>query len=123
MGFSSGLFVLTSVLASTTGAHMNPAITVSFMVKNKYSQSSRCLGLCYIIYQCAGGVLGALTANSVFSNYAGDIRVPDGDPWYNTFVVEIFGAFFISFFFHAMVDPEIAVTKNRQVFAALIAGA
>ena len=58
----------------------------------------------------------------MFSNYAGDIRLPDGQPWYNSFIVEIFGSFFISFFFHAQVDPATSVSSNRQIFAALVSG-
>lgn len=115
--------MLTSVLASTTGAHLNPALTVSFMLKKRNSESSRWLGLGYIIYQLCGGVIGALTANSVFSNYAGDIRIPDGEPWINSFVIEIFGSFFISFFFHSQCDKATSISySNRQIFAALVAG-
>ena len=121
-GFTTGLFVLTATLSNTTGAHLNPAITVSFMLKKRTSVSSRWLGLGYIIYQFAGGVLGALASNSLFSNYAGDIRIPDGYEWTNSFIIEIFGCFFIALFFHAQVDPTISIASNRQIFAALIAG-
>ena len=50
LGYLAGMFVLTSVLVGTTGAHLNPAMTISFMIKRRQSVSSRWLGLGYIIY-------------------------------------------------------------------------
>jgi len=72
MPLTLGIFTLTNVFASTTGSHFNPAITFGFMLKKRAQVSSRWLGLGYIIFQFAGGILGALTAMGI-SNYSGKI--------------------------------------------------
>jgi glycerol uptake facilitator-like aquaporin len=43
-----------------SGAHYNPAISLAFMFRRDIGHFPRPLGIAYIIFQLAGGVLGAL---------------------------------------------------------------
>lgn len=71
MGFFFGVFVITCLNVQATGAHYNPAITFTFMIKQKQRVSSRFLGFGYMVYQICGAIFGALIAMG-FTNYGGD---------------------------------------------------
>ena len=43
-----------------SGAHYNPAISLAFMFRKDIGHFPRPLGIAYILFQFAGGVLGAL---------------------------------------------------------------
>lgn len=49
--------VLTEVFSRTSGAHLNPAITIASIVARRVSPP---FGLLYIMMQCLGGICGAL---------------------------------------------------------------
>jgi glycerol uptake facilitator-like aquaporin len=56
-GYGMTYAVLTEILCRTSGAHLNPAITIASIVARRISPP---LGLFYIAMQCIGGICGAL---------------------------------------------------------------
>ncbi len=57
------LFVLIGALGPVSGAHFNPAVTVSFLLQRKIAWRP---ALLYAIAQCAGAVLGVVLAHLMF---------------------------------------------------------
>jgi len=53
---SIGAAVAYSTLGRISGAHINPAMTLAFWLEDKLKWRD---ALCYVVAQCAGGVLGA----------------------------------------------------------------
>ena len=58
------LFVLITMLGPISGAHLNPAVTISFFIQRKISGSH---SLVYIAAQVAGGIFGTVIAHLMFS--------------------------------------------------------
>lgn len=58
------LAVLILVLAPISGAHFNPAVTLSFLLRKEISPASAAL---YIAVQVIAGLLGVLCAHAMFS--------------------------------------------------------
>lgn len=69
ISFSFGFAVLSMVYAigSVSGCHINPAITVSMLVAGKISIKDTAL---YIVFQCAGAIIGA---GLIFAIMSGNI--------------------------------------------------
>ena len=61
-----GFFVLLVFSARISGSHFNPAVTLAFMVRKETGGFSRVLGLAYMLFQIAGGLLGGLLAYTFF---------------------------------------------------------
>lgn len=57
------LFVLIGALGPVSGAHFNPAVTLSFLLQRKIAWRP---ALLYAIAQCAGAVLGVVLAHLMF---------------------------------------------------------
>jgi glycerol uptake facilitator-like aquaporin len=57
------LVVLITVLASVSGAHFNPAVTLVFAVRREFSWRAVSP---YMISQCVGGILGTVLAHLMF---------------------------------------------------------
>lgn len=57
------LFVLIAALAPVSGAHFNPAVTLSFLLQRKIALRP---ALLYIAVQCAGAVAGVVLAHLMF---------------------------------------------------------
>jgi glycerol uptake facilitator-like aquaporin len=66
IGFFVGFFVLLVFSARISGSHFNPAVTLAFMVRKETGGFSRVLGLAYMLFQIAGGLLGGLLAYTFF---------------------------------------------------------
>ncbi len=64
---AGALFVLISVFGSISGAHFNPMVTLALLVRKELSAA---VALGYVLVQVAGGVLGAVLANLMFSDHA-----------------------------------------------------
>lgn len=56
------LFMLIQTLAVISGAHFNPAVTVALTVIRQIRPSE---ALIYIVFQCCGGILGALLTKAL----------------------------------------------------------
>lgn len=57
------LVVLIHMLAPVSGAHFNPAVTLSFLIQRKIAARAAAL---YAIVQCAGGIIGVVLAHLMF---------------------------------------------------------
>src|ERR1044071_3530950 len=57
------LVVLITALAPVSGAHFNPAVTVSFLLQRKIALRPAAL---YMLVQCAGALLGVVLAHLMF---------------------------------------------------------
>ena len=107
------LWVLSIFGLKISGAHYNPAITVSFMIRKDTGSFPRVLGFAYILVQCFGAFIGALIAwfllpvdNGVI-NAAGNITIVSR--WgvkdvtaasvFAAMIAEPLGTFFVSFFY------------------------
>jgi glycerol uptake facilitator-like aquaporin len=64
---AGALFVLISVFSSISGAHFNPVVTLALLVRKELSAA---VALGYVLVQVAGGVLGAVLANLMFTDQA-----------------------------------------------------
>ena len=72
-GLFVGFFILLIFSARISGSHFNPAVTLAFMLRKDTGRFSRKLGICYIIFQYGGALLGAMTSYLVFQ---ADARQP-----------------------------------------------
>jgi len=77
-GLAGGLmlFAMIESFGKISGGHINPAVTVAMIVSKDISAKD---GLCYIIAQIAGGVVGALLVVITFYSGTGDIFIPIAD--------------------------------------------
>ncbi|KAL3145082.1 hypothetical protein ABBQ38_001694 [Trebouxia sp. C0009 RCD-2024] len=89
-----------------SGAHFNPMVTSVFVMAKMQSLSS---GVCYIIAQCLGGILGAagafysLPANMQVVGFAGVQGVPLDRTVAQAFLGEVYASFFFIFILMGMV--------------------
>ena len=60
----AGLVVLITVFGPVSGAHLNPAVTLAFVVRRELSAR---LGGAYVLAQTTGAVLGVLAAHAMFA--------------------------------------------------------
>lgn len=60
----AGLVVLITVFGPVSGAHFNPAVTLSFALRGEIGRRA---GLAYVAVQVAGGVAGVWTAHLMFA--------------------------------------------------------
>ena len=65
-GLFVGFFILLIFSARISGSHFNPAVTLAFMLRKDTGRFSRKLGICYIIFQYGGALLGAMISYLVF---------------------------------------------------------
>ncbi len=63
--FALGLLI--ELLGPISGAHFNPLVTIVSVIRREKSVSEL---LFYVVAQCAGGIVGAMLANLMFSNPA-----------------------------------------------------
>ena len=57
------LFVLITIFGPVSGAHFNPAVTLVFALKKDISPKT---SLGYVLFQCAGAILGVVAAHLMF---------------------------------------------------------
>ncbi len=57
------LFVLITILGPISGAHFNPAVTLTFWLKKEIASRD---AVAYVIIQIIGGILGVLAAHMMF---------------------------------------------------------
>jgi aquaporin Z len=71
------LSVMVTACMPTSGGHINPAITVGFLITGKIKPSA---GLAYIVIQLLGGVVAALAVLAIFGPETGAKVVRAGTP-------------------------------------------
>src|SRR5262245_46237499 len=57
------LVVLITMLAPISGAHLNPAVTLAFLVRREIAAGDAAL---YVLAQLAGAIVGVLAAHAMF---------------------------------------------------------
>jgi aquaporin Z len=96
------LAVMVSATLPTSGGHINPAITVGFLITGKIKPVA---GISYIVLQLLGGVVAALAVYAIFGGGMAGARVvfegtpnvaPAYGPW-AALLCEFIGTFFLSF--------------------------
>lgn len=96
IAIATGLVVMVVVysIGDVSGAHINPAVTVGFLLANRFP-----LGrfLQYIIAQCAGAVLASLLLSYIFLDSSGLATTTPSGPMIQSFLLEIVITFFLMF--------------------------
>ncbi len=79
------LAIMVSACMPTSGGHLNPAITIGFLITGKIKPAA---GIAYIVIQLIGGVVAALTVLCIFGAEEGAKVVAAGTPDLGKIVVE-----------------------------------
>jgi len=83
-------FVLTAIVFAIgykSGAHVNPAVTVAFLITKRMSAID---GIFYIIFQIIGGILAALVVFTIFgSAISSSVTLPSDGNILRAFILEI----------------------------------
>jgi MIP family channel proteins len=69
------LSVMVSATMQTSGGHLNPAVTISFLLTNKIKPVA---AVAYVVIQLLGGVLAALAVYAIFGGGTGAVKVVAG---------------------------------------------
>ncbi|RYY70323.1 MAG: aquaporin [Chitinophagaceae bacterium] len=102
-------------LGDISGAHMNPAVSIAFVIAQKFSAKAL---LPYIGSQLAGAVLASLTLKLLFpANELLGATNPAGSAW-QSFVLE----FLLSFFLMLVIINVATGSKEVGMFAGLAIG-
>lgn len=84
------LVVLITALGPVSGAHFNPAVTLSFLLRREIRVSG---ALLYVLFQVAGGIFGTLLAHAMFEEPLFQLseRVRTGPAQWLSEIVATFG--------------------------------
>ncbi|MGC4038491.1 MAG: aquaporin [Chitinophagaceae bacterium] len=112
-----GLIVMAMIyaLGPISGAHLNPAVSIAFVIAKKFSLN---ILLLYIISQVAGALFASLVLRILFpENMLLGSTIPAGSPL-QSFVLE-----FLLTFFLMLVIVNVAIgSKEQGMFAGLAIG-
>jgi aquaporin Z len=124
MGLAMGVTAATliySPLGKRSGAHFNPAVTVTFFQLGKIDAVD---ALLYVIAQCVGGVAGMLVAATLFARFVTDpavnyvVTVPGVLGSWGAFIAEVIISFVLM-----LVVLTVSNTARLARFTGLFAGA
>mmetsp|Transcript_40459 Transcript_40459/g.29134 ORF Transcript_40459/g.29134 Transcript_40459/m.29134 type:complete len:137 (-) Transcript_40459:398-808(-) len=91
-----GLWVITIFSFKVSGSHLNPAITLAYIFRRDRMSFPRTLGICYIVAQIIGAMLGALLMDYIeYPLY--ELRFDHS--WVQCLLAEIIGTFLLTFFY------------------------
>ncbi|CAN0470176.1 unnamed protein product [Ectocarpus sp. 12 AP-2014] len=109
--FGLSIFVLVYIFADVSGAHLNPAVSLSLLVGKRISIER--FGL-YVAAQMAGGVVGASMANSFPSTTGGGFNaIADGVSAIEAFGAEVLCTFLLVVTVFTACDGELG-RKNAH---------
>jgi len=94
IAFTFGLIVMAMIYAfgDVSGAHINPAVTISFLVAGRFQAKEV---FPYIVAQLAGALLASLTLHILFPQHAGlGMTLPAGTQM-QSFILEIILSFIL----------------------------
>jgi len=99
------IYVILSALSTVSGAHVNPAVTLAFLVTR---QCSLVRSILYIVFQCAGAYSGTLVLRFVsYDEREGNLGLivpPEKSTWIQVLVMEMMITGFLDFIIIAIVD-------------------
>ena len=105
------LVVLITIFGPVSGAHFNPAVTLSFALRREITPSAAAL---YVAAQVIGGIVGVLTAHIMFDN-----PLIDPSTTSRTGVGQWVGEFVATF---GLVGTILCCLKARPDFVAMAVG-
>jgi aquaporin NIP len=113
-----GLVVLALVysLGDVSGAHLNPAVTLGFVVARRFSPR---WGVAYVLAQCAGAVLASGCLRLLFLEHATLGATLPAGPAAQSFVLEVLLTFFLMF----VILSVSTGAKEKGVTAGIAVGA
>lgn len=111
-----GLIVMVMIYAfrSTSGAHINPAVSIAFSLTDRFDKK-QLIG--YIIAQVIGALLASILLRLLFPEHPTlGITTPSGS-WYQTFILEVILTFLL-------MIVILFVSQNRSIehFTAIAVG-
>lgn len=90
--FGAIVMVMIYALGNVSGAHINPAVSISFAITNKFNQKDL---LPYCVAQITGALSASITLAFLFPTHATlGITTPSGD-WSQSFVLELILTYFL----------------------------
>ena len=112
-----GLVVMVMVysLGKTSGAHINPAVTLSFYLDKRISLKKTLL---YIVAQLVGAVLASLCLKFMFPAAVSLGETVPVNSWQQAFVME----FILSFFLMFVIFKVATGSKEEGTYAAIAIG-
>ena len=135
VGLFVGFFILLIFSARISGSHFNPAVTLAFMLRKDTGRFSRKLGICYIVFQYAGGLLGGLISYNLFkANGTQPLSlVPQEecnnsgcDTYYlyiQAIVMEIIGSMLLVFLYLTQTEEKTKLSEGDPAITTLIIAA
>ena len=118
---ASGLTVATVIvgIGYISGAHINPAITVTFLV---VAEIDLIRAVCYIIVQLLGAISGSAIVRAMtpdqFEGKLGMTLITNGVSLFQAFIVEFFVTFILCYTVHAICDRERDDVGGSKALAA-----
>lgn len=112
-----GLIVMAMIyaLGNISGAHLNPAVSIAFVVAKRFPVKQL---LPYIISQIAGAISGSLVLKMLFpANQFLGATIPHGSAW-QSFVLELL----LTFFLMLVIINVASGSKEQGMFAGLAIG-
>ncbi|MEN8927572.1 MAG: aquaporin [Flavobacteriales bacterium] len=112
-----GLVVLAMIysIGGKSGAHMNPAVTLSFLLDKRITVKKTAY---YIIAQILGAILASFTLKFLFPDAIKLGETITENPWQQVFVME----FILSFFLMFVIFNIATGSKEEGVIAGLVIG-
>ena len=112
--FATGLAFLVYAFGGVSGAHFNPAVTISLAVARRFRLGDV---LPYILVQCIGGIAGAFVIAGIYGKHGavlggqdllfGATRIADNIEWTNALLAEAFiGFILVTAIMAVAVDPR-----------------
>lgn len=127
-GFFVGFFVLLVFSARISGSHFNPAVTLAFMLRRETGGFSRLLGIAYMIFQVAGGLLGGLLGYTFFLAQPKIGLVPNfyGKTtafMFQAMTLEVMGTAILVFLYLTQTEEKTKLSDDNAITTLIIAAA
>ena len=126
IGFFVGFFVLLVFSARISGSHFNPAVTLAFMVRKETGGFSRILGIAYMLFQIAGGLLGGLLGYTFFQAQPslGLVKTPnDGYLILQSIVIQALATAILVFLYLTQTEEKTKLSDDNAITTLIIAAA